>query len=87
VNNFKKKIGKYFNYGKKGYFVKKCRDLKANTARPKESRKRPAAKANTAKPNRYKLLLWTGCYDDECLTYLFEKDGARWFPKGPRFRT
>jgi hypothetical protein len=56
VNNFKKKIKKYFNYGKEEYFIKKCYSLKANTARFKKLRKRPAAKANIAKPNKYKLL-------------------------------
>jgi hypothetical protein len=56
VNNSKKKIRKYFNYGKKGYFVKKYRSLKANAARSKKPRKRPTAKANTAEPSKYKLL-------------------------------
>jgi hypothetical protein len=56
VNNFKKKIRKYFNYGKEGHFVREYRGLKANTARFKKPRKRPAAKVNTAKPNRHELL-------------------------------
>jgi hypothetical protein len=57
VNNFKKKIRKYFNYDKKGYFVKKYYSLKANTAKLKKSRKKPITKVNIAEPNRYKLLL------------------------------
>jgi hypothetical protein len=57
VNNSKKKIRKYFNYDKKGYFVKKYYSLKANTAKLKKSRKKPITKVNTAEPNRYKLLL------------------------------
>jgi hypothetical protein len=57
VNSFKKKIGKYFNYGKKGHFAKKCRGLKTNTAKFKKPRKRPTAKTNTAESNKYKLLL------------------------------
>jgi hypothetical protein len=57
VGSFKKKTGKCFNYGKKGYFIRECRSLKANTAKFKESRKRPAAKANITESNKYKLLL------------------------------
>jgi hypothetical protein len=57
VNNFKKKIKKCFNYGKEGHFVKKYRSLKANAAKPKELRKRPATKANIAESDRYELLL------------------------------
>jgi hypothetical protein len=53
----KKKIEKYFNYDKEGHFVKKYRSLKANAARPKESRRMPTAKVNTAEPNKYELLL------------------------------
>jgi hypothetical protein len=56
VNNFKKKIGKCFNYGKEEYFVREYRGLKANVVRFKKPRKRPTAKANTAESNRYKLL-------------------------------
>jgi hypothetical protein len=56
VNNLKKKIGKCFNCGKEGYFVRECRSLKANAARSKKPRKRPAAKANIAEFSRYKLL-------------------------------
>jgi hypothetical protein len=56
VNSLKKKIGKYFNCGKEGYFVKKYRSLKANAARLKESHKRSTAKANTAESDKYKLL-------------------------------
>jgi hypothetical protein len=57
VNNFKKKIGKYFNYGKEGHFAKECRGLKANTVKPKEPRKRPIIKANIAESDRHELLL------------------------------
>jgi hypothetical protein len=56
MNNFKKKIRKYFNCGKEGYFVREYRGLKANAAKFKKLRKRPAAKANTAEFNKYKLL-------------------------------
>jgi hypothetical protein len=77
ASSLKKKIEKYFNYGKEGHFARECRGLKVNTAKPKESRGRPAAKANTAEPNRHELLLWIDCYNDECLTHLSEKDGAR----------
>jgi hypothetical protein len=77
ASGLKKKIGKCFNYGKEEYFAKEYRGLKVNTIKPKESRKRPAAKANTAESDKYKLLSWIGCYDDECLTHLLKKDGAR----------
>ena len=29
-------------------------------------------------------LSWTGCYDDECLVHMGEKDTKGWFPKQPR---
>jgi hypothetical protein len=57
VSSLKKKIEKYFNYGKEGYFAKKYRSLKANAAKFKELRKRPTAKVNIAEPNKYELLL------------------------------
>jgi Zinc knuckle len=57
TNSFKKKIKNCFNCGKKGHFVKKCRDPKANAAKLKEIYKRPTAKANAAEPNRHELLL------------------------------
>jgi hypothetical protein len=56
VNNFKKKIKKYFNCGKEGYFVREYRGLKANAAKFKKLRKRLTAKANTAESDKYKLL-------------------------------
>src|SRR5262249_47780790 len=29
-------------------------------------------------------LSWTGCYDDNCLVHIRDKEGSGWFPKDPR---
>jgi hypothetical protein len=33
---------------------------------------------------QHAAMSWTGCYDDDCLVHLSEKDGSGWFPKKPR---
>ena len=39
------------------------------------------------KKNReHTQLSWTGCYDDNYLTHISEKDGAGWYPQKPKSR-
>ena len=32
----------------------------------------------------HRLLHWTSCYDDDCLTHRSDKEGANWYPQEPR---
>src|SRR5207344_2652656 len=32
-------------------------------------------------------LSWTMCYTDSCITHISSKEGANWFPQGPRKQT
>jgi hypothetical protein len=57
LSNFRKKIEKCFNCDKKRYFIKKCRSLKINKAEPREARRKPIIRINTAESNRHEYLL------------------------------
>jgi hypothetical protein len=79
----RKEKGEYFNCGKKGHFVREYRLAKqARAVQPSKTRE-PRKKANAAE---YGKTSWTAYYEDNCLVYLSEKDGADYFLKGRNLR-